>query len=145
MDKITVKKLLEELGINKPPINLNIVAKYLDIKVYFCEFDEKYNHIISFSENKEIFINKTIHPYTMHLAIAREISWIISNNKNNYKINLGLFELYSNNEELNKINKFAIDLIAPKNMLKKYMNKTTPSSLEKIFMTDFRILSMQLH
>ncbi len=142
--------LLEKIGIYTPPINAINIANYFGILVSFCDFGEKYQNIYSFNDGEEIYINKNIHPYKMNFSIAREFSHIKLNGKkffesNEYKPNQGIIELLTENTNEVNVNKFALNLIAPPNMLKKYFKYSSKKSMEILFMLDFYLIQYQLN
>jgi len=68
-------RLLQQFGLDKPPVNPMDIAKALGVKVSFVEFEKDLNNISGFYDFEEdtIFVNKDEYPLRKTFTIAHEL------------------------------------------------------------------------
>ncbi len=153
--KLAIQKaqeLIKFFGYEEPPINPVKIAQELGIKVYFTEFNEESDKLISGffnSKEKAIYVNKNEFTPRQTFTIAHELghhqlhrAWAESKD---YKI------LYR--EQLTKkqtdfreqeANAFAANLLVPNFILNKYKNIASISELATSFVVSESVIKYRL-
>jgi Zn-dependent peptidase ImmA (M78 family) len=138
--------LIEEFGLDKPPIDPVALAEALGVKVYFAEFDE--GDIAGFYDAEEvaIYVNKDEYPARQTFTIAHELGHHLLHrewaNSTDYKVLLR----ESRDGDLPKdpyeqeADAFAAHLLVPRHMLRSYSPYASTSDLTRLFMVSAPVI-----
>jgi Zn-dependent peptidase ImmA (M78 family) len=153
--KLAIKKayeLIQFFGYEEPPIDPIKIAQGLGIKVYFAEFNEESDKLVSgFFNSKEnaIYVNKNEFTPRQTFTIAHELGhhqlhreWAESKD---YKI-LYREQLTQKQTDFREqeANTFSANLLVPKFILNKYKNVATISELATLFVVSEPVIKYRL-
>ena len=118
------RKLLTDIGINKPPVLIKIVIDYLkktmDLSIRPWSFGEDTDGIQLTEGNKNtIGYNQSQHPHRQRFTIAHEIGHLLLGHTSGDSD----FDLDSTKPEEIEANQFAAELLMPLSMLKSDLKK----------------------
>ena len=144
--------VIKFFGYTEPPIDPVKIAQGLGIKVYFAEFNEESDRIISgFFDSKEsaIYVNKNEITPRQTFTIGHELGhhqlhkeWVESGEyKILYREQLTRKQTDPREQEANA---FSASLLVPKKMLDKYKKIATLSELAVLFVVSESVIQYRL-
>lgn len=146
-----VRELLDEYGIEHPPINPVAIARDRGIGVKFVTFHGGYEGVSGFYDPNEdtIFVNKLENPLRQTFTIAHELGHALLHKDwaKSDKYTLFWRDLDRNNSEdvhEKEANAFAANLLVPRKMLNQYYGKLTDSDLSRLFAVSVPVVKNRL-
>ena len=143
------KRLLRNFGYSDPPVNPAEIARHLGIKVFFVEFSGKFSKVSGFYDYEEdaIYVNKQDFALHKIFTIAHELGhrmlhrdWAASQE---YRV-LARDEDATRDEYELEADEFAGQLLAPRFMLDKYIERVTLPELSRLFVISIPELKVRL-
>ncbi|MCF0070694.1 ImmA/IrrE family metallo-endopeptidase [Dyadobacter sp. CY261] len=141
--------LLQEFGLEKPPVNPMDIAKRLGVAVSFVEFEKKLNSISGFYDFEEdtIFVNMNEYPLRQTFTIAHELGHRILHaewaRSSDYKV-LMREDTATNDPKEAEANAFAANLLVPRFMLDKYWQGLSASQLSELFVVSVPVIKNRI-
>lgn len=138
-------RLLQQFGLDKPPVNPMDIAKALGVKVSFVEFEKDLNNISGFYDFEEdtIFVNKDEYPLRKTFTIAHELGHRILHvewaKSSDYKV-LMRGDVRTDDPKEAEANTFAANLLVPRFMLNKYWEEFSATQLSELFVVSVPVI-----
>ena len=123
-------QLLEELGVTKPPVDVDAVARMCGIPVLRFEFDDALSGlVVDTTQGPVIGINEDHHPVRQRFSIAHELGHVMLCHIDSFHVDLGSTDEDGEPPGYNwrherAANDFAANLLMPGTMLKRAFGKT---------------------
>ncbi|WP_218132892.1 ImmA/IrrE family metallo-endopeptidase [Dyadobacter soli] len=142
-------RLLQQFGLEKPPVNPMEIAQHLGVKVSFVEFEKKLNNISGFYDFEEdtIFVNMDEYPLRQTFTIAHELGHRILHaewaKSPDYKV-LMRDDMGANDAKEAEANTFAANLLVPRFMLDKYWEIATTTQLSGLFAVSVPVIKNRI-
>lgn len=137
--------LLQQFGLEKPPVNPMEIAQHLGVKVSFVEFEKKLNNISGFYDFEEdtIFVNMDEYPLRKTFTIAHELGHRILHaewaKSSDYKV-LMRGDVPTDDPKEAEANTFAANLLVPRFMLNKYWEEYSATQLSELFVVSVPVI-----
>lgn len=144
------RQLLNEFGIDQPPINPVDLAEGLGVKVSFVEFGDEARNVSGFYDAEEdaIYVNKHEHPFRQTFTVAHELGHRILHKEwahsNDYKVLLRDQDAPSGDAFEQEANCFAGHLLVPRHMLAHYQDMSTVAELSRLFCVSVPVIRIRL-
>lgn len=141
--------LLQQFGLEKPPVNPMEIAQHLGVKVSFVEFEKKLNNISGFYDFEEdtIFVNMDEYPLRQTFTIAHELGHRILHaewaKSPDYRV-LMRDDMGANDPKEAEANAFAANLLVPRFMLDKYWEIATVTQLSGLFAVSVPVIKNRI-
>lgn len=148
---IAASQILESMFVSEPPVDTDAIAQELGLTIFEMKMPDKLKNVAGFLdyEEMEIVVNQDDHKVKQNFTVAHEIGHFvlhkdqIENNPGIYKALLRS-EQYDGNEEFEKqANAFAVELLAPKYLLKKY-SYLPINTLAKLFGVSPKLIGFRM-
>lgn len=142
-------RLLQQYGLEKPPVNPMEIAKDLGVKISFVEFEQNLNNISGFYDFEEdtIFVNKDEYALRKTFTIAHELGHRILHaewaKSSDYKV-LMRGDVRTDDPKEAEANAFAAHLLVPRFMLSKYWENLSPAQLSELFVVSVPVIKNRI-
>lgn len=137
--------LLQQFGLEKPPVNPMEIAQHLGVKISFVEFEKKLNNISGFYDFEEdtIFVNMEEYPLRQTFTIAHELGHRILHaewaQSADYKV-LMREDASTVDPKEAEANAFAANLLVPRFMLDNYWEGLSTTQLSQLFVVSVPVI-----
>jgi Zn-dependent peptidase ImmA (M78 family) len=147
--KAAAVQLLQEYGLDKPPIDPVYLAQQLGVQVAFVSFDAAMKSVSGFYDAEEacIYVNKSEAPARQTFTVAHELghhmlhqAWAHSTA---YKVLLRDSDAQMDFYE-QEANAFAANLLVPRSMLESYAPVATIQELSQLFLVSVPVIRNRL-
>ncbi len=141
--------LLQQFGLEKPPVNPMEIAQHLGVKVSFVEFEKNLNNISGFYDFEEdtIFVNMNEYPLRQTFTIAHELGHRILHaewaKSSDYKV-LMREDTGTIDPKEAEANTFAANLLVPRFMLDKYWEGLPVIQLSLLFVVSVPVIKNRI-
>jgi len=148
--KLEASRLLNEFGIDSPPVDPVTIARGIGLKVVFVEFDRDHNNISGFYDPVEnsIYVNSEEFALRQTFTIAHELGHKILHEEwaksADYKILYRDQLLNDDDPHEKEANSFAANLLVPRSMLDLYWDKLSLTELSKLFAVSVPVIKNRL-
>ncbi|WP_113384945.1 ImmA/IrrE family metallo-endopeptidase [Rhizobium mayense] len=137
--KRKARELLEEAGVEHPPVNPISMAREHGLNVKFVSFSGDFAQVSGFYDPDEeaIYINKNESPLRQTFTIAHELGHALLHKEwaasDGYKVFWRDPERNNDDPHEKEANAFAAHLLVPRNLLDQYYRNLSESDLSKLF------------
>ncbi len=112
------QRILKEINISNPPIDVYMVAKYLNIKVEDLVGPNHLSGVVGSKKEKAIYVNKAHPKVRQRFTIAHEIGHVVLHGFSESSKKGLLFRMGENHDPKEiEANRFAAELLMPKEMM----------------------------
>lgn len=137
--KRKARELLEEFGVEHPPINPVSIAREQGLEVKFVSFSGDFSQVSGFYDPAEeaIYVNKNESPLRQTFTIAHELGHALLHKEwsdsDDYKVFWRDPERNNDDPHEKEANVFAANLLVPRVLLDQYYRRLSESDLSKLF------------
>jgi len=137
--KRKVQELLEEAGVEHPPVNPVAMAREHGLDVKFVSFSGKFSQVSGFYDPSEeaIYVNKDEPPLRQTFTIAHELGHALLHKEwassDAYKLFWRDPDRNNDDPHEKEANAFAAHLLVPRSLLDQYYQNLSESDLSRLF------------
>jgi IrrE N-terminal-like domain len=148
--KSEVASLLDEYGIDRPPVNPVQIAKDKGFDVKFVRFTDGYEGVSGFfdPEDGTIFVNKDEAPLRQTFTVAHELAHALLHKdwagSESYRVFWRDMSRNVDDPHEKEANAFAAHLLVPRHFLDAYYAELTPAQLSRLFAVSVPTISNRL-
>jgi Zn-dependent peptidase ImmA (M78 family) len=148
--KNEVASILDEYGLDRPPINPLSIARDKGLDVKFVKFAGEYEGVSGFFDPEEnaIYVNKDEPPLRQTFTIAHELAHALLHREwagsEEYKVFWRDMSRNSDDPHEKEANAFAANLLVPRKMLDEYFRDLTEADLSRLFAVSVPVISNRL-
>lgn len=142
-------RILDEMGVERPPVNPMQIAQRMGVQVVFVEFDPTMRSVSGFYDADEhaIYVNKNEAPFRQTFTVAHELGHHVLHQEwahsTAYRVLLRDPDAASDFYE-QEANAFAAHLLVPREMLARYKPVATVEELSRLFLVSAPVIRNRL-
>jgi len=145
-----VSSILNEYGLEEPPINPVSIARDKGLDVKFVKFSGEYEGVSGFYDPEEsaIYVNKDEYPLRQTFTIAHELAHALLHKEwagtDEYRVFWRDLSRNSDDPHEKEANAFAAGLLVPRRMLDRYFRRLSEADLSRLFAVSVPVIKNRL-